>query len=219
LAASCSENTKFVEEVANNPDTGNTQYYGIQGSTWVYNHLPICSGGVTAQSFFMRLSPDYTNWVETGIRQSPSDSSSHSHAWGEWRYYPAPGQAFNYDGQVGVLTTGTWYSVNLQNGPGTSWDLYIAHTSSPGSSWHHLANTGNLASFTGIPESEFARFGDGNASDLVNYLQEQYYYLGPFLNWQHMECDRSQDSITDWTVDRLTNSSWEMLPGSPGTGC
>jgi hypothetical protein len=216
--AACSETTKFVEEYNNNPDTGNTQYYGIQGSTWTYNHLPICSGGAVYQSFFMRLTPDYTDWVETGIGQFPSDSSGHDHAWGEWRYFPANAVVRTYDTKAGVLTTGTWYSVRLQNGTGNTWDLYIAHTSSPGSSWNHLDNTGDLGTFTGMPESELSRHGTGNADDLVNYLQEQYYYLGPFHNWQHMGCDYNARSILDWYVVKLTEQSWQMFPGTPPSG-
>lgn len=55
--------------------------------------------------------------------------------------------------------------------------------------------------------------------DLVTCLREQDYYLGPYTNWQHMECDRSQDSITHWYVDRTTSQSGKMLPGASGTGC
>ena len=104
---------------------------------------------------------------ETGIKQKSNDPSSQTHDWGEWQFYPAPVVQNFYDTQAGTLTTGTTYSIKLRNGTGNSWDLYIAHTTEPGSSWNHVDNTGNLSAFWGTPESELSRYGTADANDDV----------------------------------------------------
>jgi hypothetical protein len=217
--AACTETTKFVTETANNPNGGGQIYFGNRGAAYTFNHLPICSPGEVAESFFMRLSPDYTNWVETGAYQRPSDDSAHTHEWGEWRYYPNPVVVNLYDAQAGVLTTGTWYSWMLTNGANTSWNLYIVHSASPnGATWKFIANTGNLAAFAGRPESELSRYGTGNAQISVGTLQEQASFNGGWALWRSMACDNSQRSILDWTVIKQSNSSWYMEHRAPGVG-
>jgi len=215
-SAACSETVKFVEEYNNNPVTGNADYFGNEGSAYTYNHLPTCSA--VYESFFMRLSPDYRNWVETGAGQKSSDDSSHTHDWGEWRFYPANVVLKFYDSQAGVLTTGTTYSFRLQNGNGTSWDLYVAHTTSPGDSWNHVDNTGNLVTYYGMAESELSRWGTGDASDSVTSLHEQDGYQSVWSNWQHLGCDYNQRTILDWAVDKVDNQDWFMVHQAPATG-
>ena len=106
----------------------------------------------------------------------------------------------------------------LRNGTGNSWDLYIAHTTEPGSSWNHVDNTGNLSAFWGTPESELSRYGTADANDDVPSLQEQDNYLGSWVGWQHMGCDYSQDSITDWAVNKANESQWYMVHTAPVPG-
>ncbi len=121
-AAGCSESTKFVQELATNPVTGDNDYFGIRGSAYTFNHLPMCSGTGVAQSFFVRFGPDYSSWVEMGASQYSNDTANHTHAWAEWRYLPSQSALKTYDTAAGILGTGLTYSFMLQNGtvrPGT----------------------------------------------------------------------------------------------------
>lgn len=209
--ANCSETTKFVYQGAINPATGNSDFFGTRGVSYAYNYEPICSGGAVANSFFMRLSPDYLNFVETGPRQQAGDPGNRGHAWAEWHYYPAPIQVHNYD-SIFTLYTGNYFASMLSNGPGTSWDIYIKESTTPNTTYHHLANTGNLAAFAGLPESEFSRYGAATEQNLIYSLQDQHVYLGSWYTWQALYCDRSQDSITDSRVERPDSSEWYLVP-------
>lgn len=119
-AAGCSETTKFVQELSANPGTLSAKYFGIRGATYTFDHTPNC--GPVAQSFFIRASPDYSAWVETGTRTDAGDDAQHTHVWAEWRYYPVSDGLKTYDSVTGVLTTGTTYSFMLRNGTGNTFD-------------------------------------------------------------------------------------------------
>ncbi|WP_188944654.1 hypothetical protein [Nakamurella endophytica] len=222
FAAGCTtESTKFVYEDVGNPGaSNNNRYYGIRGTTRSYNHQPICSNTGVAQTFFVRLSPDYSSWVETGVTQYATDSTANSHAWAEWRYLPSQSALKTYDPQAGILTTNTDYSLRLENGAGTTWEIYIAHASSPEAvtNWNHLDTTGSMGVFSGPVESELSRYGTGNASDHPTHLEEQRLFAGAYYGWQHLGCDYAQRSIMDWTAVKVSQSEWFMNAGTPGSG-
>lgn len=216
-SASCGETTKFVEEHLPNPGTGVVSYFGTRGTFISYDYSPICSGGGVANSFFMRLSADYTNFVETGTQQTSSQPSSRAHAWGEWRYYPASVVVQYYDSAF-TVTTGDTYQTDLQNSTGNSWNFYIKRPSEP--SYTYLGNTGNLAAYAGIPESEFSRYGGVPPNNLMTALQERDTYTGSWTSWQSMICDYSQDSITTSKVYKVDNQDWFLTdPAQANTGC
>lgn len=210
-ATQCTETTKFVQDV---------QYpsvFGNRGSAYAYNHTPMCGGG-NAESFFVRTSLDYSGWVETGMRQNSNDSAGTTHAWAEWRYYPSGQSSLKfYDSTVGALSTGNWYSFMLQNGSGNTWKLYFATGSNPNTaSWTLLDTTGDMGSFSAPAESEESRYGTGDATTYVTNLQDERTFGGPWSTWGDLECDSSQDSITDWASEKLSNGSWETLNSSRG---
>jgi len=218
-AAGCSESTKFVQELATNPVTGDNDYFGIRGSAYTFNHLPMCSGTGVAQSFFVRLGPDYSSWVEMGASQYSNDTANHTHAWAKWRYLPSQSALKTYDTAAGILGTGLTYSFMLQNGTGTTWNIYFAHSGSPdGIAWNYVDSTGSMGAFRGPVESELSRYGTAHAQDHPTHLEEQRSYNGSYYGWQHLGCDYAQWSILDYTAVRVSQSEWYMSPRPPGSG-
>lgn len=217
-AAGCGESTKFVQELSANPLNGQNAYFGVRGSAYTFNHLPMCSGTGVAQTFFVRLSPDYSSWVEMGATQYWNDTSNHTHAWAEWRYLPSQSALKTYDTQAGILGTGLTYSFMLQNGSGTTWNIYFAHTSSPDGNvnWNQVDTTGSMGAYRGVLESEMSRYGTASAQDHPIHLEEQRNYNGPYYGWQHLSCDNAQRTILDYTAVRVSQSEWYMSPRPRG---
>lgn len=63
-----------------------------------------------------------------------------------------------------------------------------------------------------------SRYGSGDASDSVSYLQEQDIYLGSWAGWQHLGCDNDLAQMTDWAVIKVSNSEWYMNHAAPASG-
>lgn len=217
------ESTKFVF------DSASPAYFGNRGAVFAYDHHPMCNGAGTGQSFFMRLTNNYS-FVETGLSQYPWDPVAYTHAWVEAGNYIGNGQ---YDvfvnknldscclnGGAGILTTGTTYVFELQNGPGTTWDVYIAHANNPdGAAWKHIYGTPSTAAYRGYAESESSRYGGADAFTHASKLEAlPTFATPPWIAWGHLGCDYPVDSQTDWYALKISNQEWYNNPGTPGPG-
>ncbi len=202
--AGCSETTKFV--------TSGKTAYGNRSNFYVFNHNPTC--GPVAHSTFVRLSPDYLNWVEGGTYQNQYDGPYSARLWAEWRYYPSPIVVKTY----GSVPTGIYINFMIQNGSGTSWDIFYAGGSTVNTTYKKLVNTGQLSTYKGVAESELARYGTVDAWSSVAQLQTQASYLGSWSNWTYLGCDNSQRTILDWAVTRVSNTTWYMVHHAPVNG-
>ncbi len=206
--AACGENTKFVQQVS-----GTNLYYGNEDAIIFYDNRPMCAGAVNRHSTFMRMSDDYRSWVEIGTSEDPDGTT---HFWSEWRSYPNPASVLYYD-QYGRPTLGQWYSFRIQNTGSGVYALYWEAGSDPYvSSWQFLDNSAAMPRNVGEDESEEARFGDDPANHLAYKLSTQNRQYGGWGLWTNLQCDQSQNSISDWFAEKKSNSYWDMISSGSG---
>jgi hypothetical protein len=201
VLADCNENTKFVEQVA-----GTNLYFGISDAVINYDHRPMCS--VNAHSTFMRMSDDYFSWLEIGIREDPNGTT---HFWSEWKSYPNPTVVTYYDSQFGHPGFNQWFSFEIQNEGSGLFSLWWQPGSNPyANNWSFLGMSAAMSRNVGEVESEEARFGDANASHLAFQLSTQNRLHYGWTPWTNLQCDQSQNGITDWVAEKKSNSYWNM---------
>lgn len=195
----CTESTKFVQQVA-----GTNLYYGVRDTVYNFDHRPMCS--VNAHSTFMRMSDDYRSWVEIGTSEDPDGTT---HYWSEWRSYPNNAVVRYYDSQFGHPALNQWFSFMIQDEGGGDYSLWWQPGSDPSlSNWSFLGMSDPMPRNVGELESEEARFGDANANHDAYYLASQNRFHSGFNLWTNLQCDWSQNSITDWKAIKDTNYSW-----------
>lgn len=181
-----------------------------------------------AQTLFVRLSSNY-DWVETGARQYPTDSTTQTHAWEESSFYSGGGFTItsnqNLDsccqnGGAGILSTGTKYVFELSNGTGSTWRIYIIHSANPDSAgYKQIYTSPELTGYTGYIESESARFGNSDAKQWASKLEgQQQFSSDPWTAWAHLACDYSQRSQFDWKAVKVSDQEWQNVAGAPGAG-
>jgi hypothetical protein len=205
VSATCGgEVTKFVEE-----DSGTFLYSGNRDAIYTYYDLP-CIGGVNAQSTFLRMSDDYTHWIETGVEL---DAAGVAHFWTEDNV----NGAHTYDGQ-GHPAIGAYYSFMIKyTGCAGCFAAYWAPGSNPDTaSWNFLANFATMPRSSGQPESEEAHH-DASSGDKYTYALNLEFRRtsGSWVLWTSLNCDASQNSMTGWDAHRLSNSSWTNHQNPP----
>lgn len=207
VLAACGESTKFVQQVA-----GTSHYYGIRDAVFSWDHRPMCS--VNAHSTFMRMSDDYRSWLEIGIRE---ETDGTVHYWSEWRSYPNPTQLAYYDSTFGLAALNQWYSFMIQNQGSGIFTLWWEDGSNPAfNNWNFMGVSDAMPRNTGNLESEEARFGTANAMHTATNLGKQGTHNGTWSGWTNLQCDASQNSITDWKAVKGSNITWTVEHVSSG---
>lgn len=218
-AAGCSESTKFVQELATNPVTGDNDYFGIRGSAYTFNHLPMCSGTGVCAIVFRAIGPGlllmgrngsqpvFERYRQPHPRMGRMAVSAVAERIKDLRY---GGRDFGH--RIDLF-------VHAAERDGTTWNIYFAHSGSPdGIAWNYVDSTGSMGAFRGPVEGELSRYGTADAQDHPTHLEEQRSYNGSYYGWQHLGCDYAQRSILDYTAVRVSQSEWYMSPRPPGSG-
>lgn len=210
VLASCSESTKFVQQVA-----GTNLYYGNRDAIYTYNNVPSCGSGYSdeVQSTFMRLSDDYRSWIETGVQMT---SDGKLHYWAEWRSYPNSTVVKTFD-SLGYPGIGAYYSFKITDVELGLFALYEASGSNPDTaSWTFLVYPDAMPRDVGEDESEESIIGTGPAYDYAVSLETQNRQSGGWGLWTNLQCDQSQNFMAGWYAQKLSNSSWANNQNPPG---
>ena len=214
----CQENTKFVEELNNNVSSGADLYYGIQVSAYSYNHLPMQSARSDRRSSrkLLHAASDYRSFVETGIKQKSNDPSSQTHDWGEWQFYPAPVVQNFYDTQADPDDRNDPSSCEM--GPATAGTCTSPTPPSPAARGTTSTTRATYRHFGAPQRASCPATGPPTrtTTSLVPAGARQLPRLMGRLAAQG--CDYSQDSITDWAVNKANESQWYMVHTAPVPG-
>jgi hypothetical protein len=207
-SATCGETAKFVGR-------GNN-HYGNRGNIYAFDNRGLaCPGQPDAQTIFVRLSSDYQNYIEAGLVQYPSDAAGTGHYFVEYRIAPASVVFLTYNGYV----TGNYYSFQVKNGTGTTWQASVCTGNSVSCTYSALKTTPSMLAAVGIPEGESSHYDStGPLDDYHQMMQTQDPYNGAWSNWAAAACDFGIVREPNWVVRITSQNTWynEHTPYQPG---
>ena len=82
--------------------------------------------------------------------------------------------------------------------------------------WQSLNGSDAMSRNVGEVEGEEARFGADNPHHNANKLEMQNRLHGGWDGWTNLQCDASQNSITDWWGEKLSNQHWDIVNVNTG---
>lgn len=164
---------------------------------------------IAANTTFLRLGLNYSNYVETGLYHTTSSTPVGFTSWainGDATAVPESVSFPNNDFYSFVLTpyTGSfWKSEYDASGNQSSWTL--------------MEITPLLAASHGLSESEVSRFHGQDGRGSYTSLKYRPSTGGWFL-WGALACDPNIGGIDNWDAVKTSNSSWYMRSGAPPPG-
>jgi len=139
-----------------------------------------------------------------------------SHIFGEWHDYPSPVHPQWYT--PFTVHAGEQWSWSLNNGTGTTWNMYISPSSriAQVTTWYLYGSTPAMVANRRWPETEASRptAGSGTAANFFD-IGRQTSFNGAWAPFTNLACDHSQDNLLDWKGIKGSSTSWWTVFGTP----